>query len=587
MLRELRDYAATLDLPPSSYQNLAVRYVIPLDSNGRLTGARPIDTADPGSRQTERGVRMQMPHVLKGSNIVARLLADTGDYALGIPRDGTERQRALAMERHRAFRDLVQRCAERTNAAEVVAVLAFLDADPLSQLDLPPDFDQSAIITFRVDGCFPTSLPAVQEFWAQENDPSRGLDGETTTMQCLVCGHTRPSLRLIPWKIKGIRGGQTSGTSIISANAAAFESYGLEQSFIAPTCRDCAEKFSHGLNALLADQATHLYVGETTFAFWTREKVDFSPYDFLANPDPQEVKALLESARKGRPPNELDLARFYCAAFSPSGGRVAVRDWIDTTVGEIRDNLCTWFRGQAIVAPNGEMARPLGVFALSAATVRDVTKDLSPLTPRVLLHSALTGSPLPMGMLYQAVRRNRAEQTVTTPRASLIKLVLATRQPHFKEDHMMQLDPQNRNPAYLCGRLLAVLEQIQDQAIPGAKAGIVDRFYGTASSAPASVFGRLLRGAQPHLGKLQRDKRNTYRALQARLEEILPGLAGFPRTLTLEDQGLFALGYYHQRAYDRAQAIRARREKEAGLGGPATEEGLPPLTFEDENSEED
>ena len=134
---------------------------------------------------------------------------------------------------------------------------------------------------------------------------------------------------------------------------------------------------------------------------------------------------------------------------------------------------------------------------------------------------------------------------------------------------MVQLDPTNANPAYLCGRLLAVLEGIQRAAIPGAKATIVDRFFGTASSAPASVFGRLMRGAQPHLSKLERDNPNAYRALQRRMEEVTTGLDSFPRTLTLEEQGLFSLGYYHQRAHDRAEAKAASERRKAGAAEAA------------------
>jgi len=127
---------------------------------------------------------------------------------------------------------------------------------------------------------------------------------------------------------------------------------------------------------------------------------------------------------------------------------------------------------------------------------------------------------------------------------------------------MAELDLSNDDPGYLCGRLLAVLENVQQRAVPGAKATIVDRFYGSASTAPASVFGRLIEGAQAHLAKLERDQRGAYVALQTSIEEILAGLRGFPKTLTLEHQGLFALGYYHQRAADR-RAAAARREAKA------------------------
>jgi CRISPR-associated protein Csd1 len=159
-------------------------------------------------------------------------------------------------------------------------------------------------------------------------------------------------------------------------------------------------------------------------------------------------------------------------------------------------------------------------------------------------------------MLQGAVRRNHAERTVTRPRAALIKLVMTT-QGFIKEDQMVHLQTDRPEAAYHCGRLLAVLESIQREAIGrNINTTIVDRFYGTASTAPASVFGRLVRGAQPHLSKLKGNEntRAAGHALENRLTEIMSALDTFPHTLKLQHQGLFALGYYHQRAHDRAQA---------------------------------
>ena len=130
---------------------------------------------------------------------------------------------------------------------------------------------------------------------------------------------------------------------------------------------------------------------------------------------------------------------------------------------------------------------------------------------------------------------------------------------------MMDLDLTNRQPAYLCGRLLAEIEAAQRAAIPGANKTVIDRFFGTASSAPASVFGNLLRGTQAHLGKLKRDRPGTYGGIQRHLEEIMAGLESFPRTLSLDQQALFVLGYYHQRASDRAASTKARTEREERL----------------------
>jgi CRISPR-associated protein Csd1 len=196
-----------------------------------------------------------------------------------------------------------------------------------------------------------------------------------------------------------------------------------------------------------------------------------------------------------------------------------------------------------------------------------------------LLHAALTGSPVPWSLLAQAVRRNQAEQRVTRPRAALIKLVLAS-QGKIEEGTMAQLELDNSSTAYHCGRLLAVLENAQDAAIPGIKAGIGDRYYGTASSAPASVFPQLLKGAKNHLSKLQRDRPGAHYRIVAqldevtshltvRLDEMTGRLTGLPRTLTLEEQGLFSLGYFHQSAANRASIREASERRRAGAAAAA------------------
>lgn len=128
---------------------------------------------------------------------------------------------------------------------------------------------------------------------------------------------------------------------------------------------------------------------------------------------------------------------------------------------------------------------------------------------------------------------------------------------------MAELDPPCPDPAYLCGRLLAVLEAIQYTAQGDINATIINRYYGTASSAPASAFGRLLRVAQTHLAKLQRDKQGAFLRLDAQLQDVLSGFSSnqFPHTLNLLEQGRFALGYYHQRVADRRARLAAYQKR--------------------------
>ncbi len=553
LLQRLCDYARRLDLPPPLYSERPVRYIVELDASGRLLRRQPTDTADPAERRTRGGVRRLAPAVQRSSGIRPLLLVDNAEYTFGLARDPHKQSRVDMA--HAAYLDLVSRCAADTGDPAVQAVVDFLNEDPLEQLDLTDDFDRGANIAFQVGESFATDAPAVQKFWASEHDPARAKDA--VIGQCLVCGHERPLHRRLPAKLKRVPGGQTSGTALISANAEAFSSYGLDASLIAPTCGECAELFTTGLNHLLAHKSQCVVLGGAAFVYWTREPVpELDPAVTLTQSDPGQVRALLTSVYRSREPAPFNDTPFYALSLSGSGGRAVVRDWMDTTVGEVRRHLARWFAQQRIVGRSGEPPAPLGLYPLAAATVRDANQDLSPLTPRALLRAALDGAPLPPSLLSEAVRHNRAEQDVTRPRAALIKAVIWSQRLTEVEDAMVRLDPDSPNPAYRCGRLLAVLESVQYQAL-GITA-VTDRFYGAASSAPASVFGRLLRGVQPHLAKLERDRPGAYHALQQRLEGVMAGLEGFPKTLAMEDQGLFALGFYHQRAHDRAQA-RARR----------------------------
>jgi len=558
-LQRLKEYADRLDLPPRLYSDAPVRYIIELDATGSLLSDEPTDTADPSDRRTRNGQRRGVPRVQRASGIRPLLLSDHAAYTLGLPREGKAPEREKAC--HEAYMAQLARCAEDTGEARVSAVLRFLMGSPTDQLKLPEEFDRSANLTFRVDGTLPVDLASVQAFWLKENSPGEDV------MQCLVCGQQRPPMKRLKEKIKGIPGGQSSGTSIISANEDAYESYGLEASLIAPICGDCAERMTKALNHLLRDDSHHFSMAKSVFVFWTQVEEGGSVLDLLKSPSAADVKALMQSVY-GRAGPPVEENRFYAAVLSASGGRAVVRNWIETTLGQVERNLARWFQRQSIVGAFGEAPEPLGLYALAGTTVRD-GKDILPRTVDALLSAALGGQPIPAGILQQTVQRTRAEQRVTRAQAALIKLALVTAKEtgypkgliQSEEDDMVTLDVNNSNPAYLCGRLLAVLESAQRQAIPTAGATIIDRFYGSASSAPATVFGSLLRGAQAHLSKLQRDRRGAYHAIQQRLEEVLAGLDSFPRTLSLDEQAVFALGYYHQRAADRAGSKEAAEKK--------------------------
>ena len=579
LLKRLTEYAEAGRIPnmaPAGYLETPVRYVIDLDEDGHFVAI--IDQAQGNTGRAKRGKPTLAPHVGRSSAISAKLLADNGEYALGLAREPEKAQRAS--DAHQAFVELVRVCAAETQDRTVAVVLSFLNDGADLGNNLPADFDPSMTVTFRVGEVLPIDRPAVRAFWARRSAGETDNAGETVpepsapTMQCLVCGQHRPPMERLTYKWKGIPGGQTSGLALISANAQAFESYGLEASLIAPTCADCGEKFSKAANALLEDRNTSLRIGPLAYMFWTRELIPgFSVSGFLEDPQPEQVGTLLGSPRSGQEmAADLDATPFYAAALSASGARVVVRDWLDTTVEHVKGNLHRYFALQRIVGLDGAGSPPMKLLVLAGATVREL-KDLRPEVTKSILRLALAGSPLPLNLLTAAIHRCQTGTTigdrtvhVTRSQAALIKMViLSTRMVNEKgadvatNPELVGLDQNNRKPAYLCGRLLAVLEATQRAALGDVNATIVDRYYGTASSAPASVFGRLVKGAQPHLSKLRRDPRRqgAYYALQNRLMDILnedSGLATFPLVLDLPSQGMFALGYYHQRAADRAAA---------------------------------
>lgn len=567
LLQQLSEYTERLTLPPTLYSEAPVRYIVELYTR-RPDVARLTDTADPSEPRSKRGKRFLVPQIVRAVGIQPLLFTDKADYTFGIVKEGGKPERVARC--HSAYLDLVRQCVITTDDPIAAVVLAFLSDNPLTKLELPADFDPTAMITFRVNGELVIERPAVQTFWANVHDPERG-EGEVRRMQCLVCGQVRPVLARFQGKIKGIPGGQSVGTSLISANSNAFESYGLENSLIAPTCAACGERLTKGLNALIAEPRTHLLVGNALFVFWTRDpQSDFDVRELLDTPKPETIRAVLGSAYGKTPPAPVDESAFYALSLSGNSGRAVVRDWMDTTVGNVKVNLAHWFKAQSIVTTYGEPPAPIGLFPLAAATVRDARKDLPVTTPRLLLRSALLGTPLPPDLLIQAVRRCRADQDVTRTQAALIKLVLNPRAILEENDRMRELDLSQTDPAYLCGRLLATLEAIQTRAIPNINTTLRDRYYGAASATPANIFPLLMRGAQAHLSKLERDNRGAYNNLQSRIEEIVTPLQQFPAILTLQQQGLFALGYYHQRAHSRARAAEAKAAKGTADPEPAS-----------------
>lgn len=571
LLQQLVAYAERLE-HQIMYQEQPVRWIIHLDAQGNF---RRMDmTSDGSGKKSDRGKRFLTPHAMRASGIRAKLLADNAEYALGIGREDSDP--AKVAERHVLFKQEVAACDEATGLAEVRAVRRYLEEVlPASPLPLPGGFDPGDIVTFDVEGILPFQLEPVQRYWADKFQASDSdADDPTFQAECLISGMVGPAMEREPVKIKGIPGGQTSGMNFISANAPAFESYGLSASQIAPVRLDLAEKYANALNTLLKDPATHLRLGPVVYVFWTKEHGLPPVVEDLQKPKessrvarlragqirlktsviPGQVRGQLKSVYAGNLYEGLEADAFYAVSLSASGSRVVVRDHLTTTVKTIGERLAAYFQAQRLVG-----AEQLGLYELAACLYRDANKEIVPSVPTAVLRFALHGIPLPVAFLAKLVSRNRAEQRVTRPRAALAKMVLISRG-RIGMGELEELTQDRSEVGYQLGRLLAVLESIQFQSVK-ANNTVVDRFYGSLSTIPAVVFARLMSGAQDHLGKLRKNNLSAAVASDKCLQEVLGRIHGVPTTLPLEEQALFSLGYYHERARRFAEIEAAKAAK--------------------------
>ncbi|MDP2933048.1 MAG: type I-C CRISPR-associated protein Cas8c/Csd1, partial [bacterium] len=368
----------------------------------------------------------------------------------------------------------------------------------------------------------------------------------------------RNEMELTHAAIKGVWGAQSSGANIVSFNLDAFKSFGKDQGANAPVGRIAAFAYTTALNYLLGkDSKQRMQVGDASTVFWSEKAMDFeqqiveffgeSPKD---DPDRsvRAVESLFQSVQTGAFLLDQGATRFYVLGLAPNASRIAVRFWIVDTVAGMAGKICQHFEDTRI-AHGPKDKDTISLFRLLIGTaVQGKAENIPPNLSGDTMRAVLAGLPYPKTLLQAAIRRIRAEHQVTHSRAALIKACInrSTRvsNPEEKEELIVSLDENNINIGYRLGRLFAVLEKIQQEANPGINATIRDKFYGAASSTPVTVFGNLMRLKNHHLAKLENVGRRVN--LEKLISQIIDGIDDFPAHLKLEDQGRFAIGYYHQ-----------------------------------------
>jgi len=592
ILTALNDYyerllaRGTPELAPPGYSTEKIGYVLVLSGEGE-----PLEVYANTTQSSKKTVAatMAVPASFKRPGTTPRpfFLWDKTSYLFGVEREGKDG----ILESPKTFaacREFHERALAASDDPGLLAVLRFLRNWSPERFSQPP-FDTTMLdanFVFRLEGTekeFIHNRPAARAAWMamQGTGAAAGL--------CLVTGQHLPLARLHP-AIKGVNGAQSSGASIVSFNLDAFKSYGKAQGDNAPVSEQVAFAYTTALNHLLRrddGNRQRLQIGDATVVFWAvadDAAQAEAAEDFFAgalNPSDEteatRLRYALEEVRDLKAAPELvsgvqASTRICVLGLAPNASRLSIRYWEQGSLGEFARRLADHYHDLRIEPSPWRTPPPLWRLLLATAPTRNgkaKSEDVPPHLAGEFARAVLDGRRYPQSLLDVLVMRMRADGDISGTRAALCKAVIV-RNRRLKDsapntDHrsdLVSLDTANQDPGYLLGRLFSTLENVQRAALGDrVNATIRDRYYGAASATPANVFPVLLRNAQHHLSRLRKDKPGLAVNLEKEIGETIGLLPpAFPRSLRIEAQGHFAIGYYHQTQARFARPDAAQRD---------------------------
>ena len=546
------------EIAPDNFIEKNIDFLIEIDSTGNF---QQIISLLEGSGKKQKGKSFYVPSIgsqaVKHSNsgTDANLLWDKSEFVLGTGKKGEMQLNSFIETLKRYYPN---------PPVDVSSLLTFYEIElsrdkPFSKI-LNSEYEETLseggrFVSFIISG---NVKPIFCEKHVEEAVLKYMTPSEVRGC-CLITGQQNMEIAETHIPVKGIRGGQVSGVSLVSFNISSFCSWNKKQSLNAPVSRQSANGYTKAIQFMVNSQCNNVFLGDSTILFWTQRKdnvVETAFQSIFADPpkdDPDagvlKAKGLFQSISSGELHTEDD-ERYFVLGLSPNAARISVRLWKTGTLKDLAVRFDEYFKDLDIVrSPQDPEALPLSRI-LRATAFEYKMDNVLPNLAGAVVASVIDGVPLPATLMQQTMRRIRAEQNINRTRAAILKAYFNRLSRSNRKDLKevtMSLDRGNNNVAYRLGRLFAVLEKIQEEANPGINATIRDRFYASMSSTPAVVFPILMRMKNHHLGNIENPGRkvNFEREIGQILDDI--SIENMPQNLSLEKQGYFAIGYYHQR----------------------------------------
>lgn len=600
ILRELADYYELLldegKVGKEGWENEKVSYVVTIDYNGEV---KSIFSIEEKKKQGKKEIWIPAKRMIpvhkgrSGKTPKPYFLCDTAKYILGIwipsGNEETDKKNKKQAQDYFQASALIHKEILKTSESRIAkSICKFFETWDFEQNKDNFAIDWKEIeklnVVFRSFENAKEILEyeEIKNIWDLYNKNNNS--GNEKKARCLVSGKLAPVARLHP-QFRGIQGANSSGAMLVSFNGTAFESYGKEKGENAPVSQDITNAYGQALNYLLSDSTHHRQIGDATTVFWAKTQKNENGYaDFMSQlldgaDENEEDKLLMVMSHiaKGEQVDYMEKELnpeipFYILGMSPSVARISIRFFYSNTFEKLVSNIQSHYKRLEIESPSYEKKKFPGIRELLDETInkKSTQKQAQPVLSGALMRAILENRPYPAGIYNNMMLRIHAEHSLNRNKAAFIKAYIIKNYKDKKEiADTMKLNEDTEYVPYVLGRLFEILEEIQVSAI--GKETVKDRYFNSASTTPSVVFPQILRLANSHLAVLRRDKKG----MQVYLEKTLCALcdkihSDFPKYLSLEDQGIFMLGYYHQqqKRYEKKEnKTETTQEQEVQING--------------------